>query len=172
MVSQTYENRELKVAVSKPRSRDWAMTDDEHSFRAPAHHPAKLVEIRRQPPGGGDRFAIIELYVLELSPEADEAAAARRLERLGHTGEIGAFTLLSERVVSVGDRSMVRRVVLWDATGTKIERQNPLAGKTKFLSLRARRDGKLYLLVAATPARYFDELLPELEQAFESFRVG
>ena len=171
-VAQSYQDAGLRVTVEKPKSRDWAMADHREQFHDPGRHPAKVVEIRREPRGGDDRFAIIELYVLDIPQGADPAAEVQKIERLGPRGKIGRFRVVEEGPVTIGGHSMTRRVTEWDARGTRVARENPLAAEGRLVSVRTVVDGKLYLVLSAMPSRYYESLLPEIEQTFRSLRIG
>lgn len=171
-VEQTYEDSVLRLKVEKPKSRDWAMTSDYNQFHAPVRHPAKVLEMRRQPQGPGDRFALVELYVVDVAAGADTAREVAKLERQGMRGKLGKLRVLEEGAVTVGQKAMTRRVTLWDARGSRPARENPLAAQTTLLSLRMVVGGKLYVLMAAMPAKHYQALLPELEQAFQSIEIG
>jgi len=171
VVSQSHTDRELRVAVEKPEGAQWVMTSNRRCFRDPVRHPAKVLEIRRDPTDGDGVFAIIELYVVDLPPGAHEASEMSKLERMGRRGRFGKFRVVDERTVSVGGRSMVRRVTHWDARGTRLARQHPLAAQSRFLSVRAVRRGKLYVLMGVAPAEQFQALVPEFEQALASLRI-
>lgn len=169
--AQTYTNPKLHVSLEKPGSTDWAMTDDRRSFRDPVRHKAKVLEIRREPKGPNPQFAIIELYVLDAPAGTNDAAEVDKLEKLGQRAKFGTFRVVEEKPVTVKGRSMVRRVTLWDATGTPLAAQSPLIAQSKFISVRARHRGKLYVLIGTAPATYFDALVPEFEQALTTMRI-
>lgn len=171
VASQTYHNPKLKVSLEKPKGTDWAMTDDRRSFRDPVRHPAKVLDIRRQPKGANPRFAFIELYVLDMPPGSTDAREVGKLEKLGQRAKFGTFTVVEEKPVTIHGRPMVRRITHWDATGTPLAAQHPLAAESKFISVRAVHRGKLYVLIGSAPAAYFDALVPEFEQAITTLRI-
>lgn len=171
-VSQSFKDTGLRVAVEKPRGRDWAMADDPCSFHGPLKHPAKVLEIRREPRTNDGRFAIIELYVIDMAAGASDVKEVEKLEGQGLRAKHGTLKVVEEGPFTAGGRSMARRVVLWDARGTRLAHRNPLVGQTRIFSLRTVHDGKLYVLLGATSAEHYEALLPEFEQTFKSLRIG
>lgn len=157
-----YENRALGLAVRKPEGQQWEMTDNRLNFRDPVRHPAKVLEIRRNPKDPEDkRFAIIELYVLEDTSPGRERKEVEKLERLGQRAQLGKFKLLKEDTIGIGGKDFGRRVVLWEAK----------KARAQFLSLWRASGGRLYVLLAMTEPRWFEQLLPEFNEAIESLRV-
>ncbi len=160
--AQAYRNAKLHLAIEKPRSTDWVMTDKKASFLIPRPH--KVLEIRRLPRDGSGRFAQIELVVADIPPGKTADEVADEIEK--HKGitkwaQSGKFTLLDERTVTIGGRSMIRRVVRVDFEGRE----------RRILTLRATRRGKLYMVIGRADPKYFDELMPEFDQALNSLRI-
>jgi len=171
-VSQTFTAPQHRLAVEKPASRDWAMADNPKGFHAPFHHPAKVLEMRREPRGGDRRFAILELFVFDMADVADPVKEVEKLERAGQRGRFGRYQVVEEGPITIGGQTLTRRLTLWDTSGTKLARQHRLVRQTKFISLRTVRDGKLYIVIGGAPAEHYDALLPEFEQVFKSLKIG
>jgi len=162
-LAQVYRNPELKVTLEKPRSTDWVMTDKKSNFRG-VPHPQKVLEIRRAPQDGSKRFAHMELYVATVPPGGSAEAIASDIE--SHKGitkwaEEGKISVANERTVTIGGRSMVRRVLRVDHKGRT----------TQLLSLRAARAGKVYVLIGLSDPEDFAAIEAEFDQVFNSLRI-
>ena len=164
VAEQTYRNDDLKLAVEKPRTTDWVLADARTNFRGVPHRN-KVLEIRRVPRDRSGGFAIIDGYVVEMPEGASEADVAERIEKLGgftKWAELGRFTVDEERAVEIGGCPMTRRIVRLAFKGNE----------STYISVRAVRNGKLYLFVGFTDSEHFDALLPEFEQTISSLRIG
>jgi len=158
----TYRNPALGLVVRKPPGENWEMTDNRLNFRDPVRHPAKVLEVRRNPKDPNDnRFAIIELYVLEDVPVAREQREVEKLERLGQRGRIGKFTLIKEDTTTIGGKDFGRRIVRWESQ----------KAKAQILTLRRASAGRLFVLMALTNPEWFDGLLPEFNQTLACLEV-
>ena len=109
----------------------------------------------------GQRFACLDLYVLDFPAGSDDVKEVKKLEGLGQRTKFGLIKRLSESPATVGGRSMTRRISHWDAK----ERQ------AKLISVRCVSGGRLYVLIGLTKVEDFDALVPELTEAIESLRV-
>jgi len=156
--SGVYTNPKLRVTIRQPKGDEWSMTDNRRNFRVP--HPSKVLEIRRSPTGSDARFAIVQLYALTVPGGSTAAGEVHKLERVDKGEPASAFKLVSEDSVDVGGQHLARRIVLWNAKGRE----------TKLMTLRCTVQGKLWVLMAFTEPRHFDELMPEFEQAIQSLR--
>ena len=167
----TYTSRELEVSVEAPKGGGWVMTDNEPFFRDPLHLRSKRLEIRREPSASDPRLAMIELHVLDIPANSTEAQELAKLERPGNSAKFGTFKVVEEGPIDIAGRSFQRRVTYWDARKTPLAKQDPRAAETKILSVRTARDGKLYALIAYSPADQFDSLRPDFDQAIQSLRL-
>ncbi|MFP4056108.1 MAG: hypothetical protein ACLF0G_04495 [Candidatus Brocadiia bacterium] len=163
-VCQTFEDDELEVKVEKPKSTDWTVSTKRTNFRDPVRHPAKVLEMRRNPRSGEPKFAIIELFVAEIPSGSTAWQEVERFEKLGRRGVLASFEVVEEGTVRIGGRAFTRRVSLCRWRGRREQ--------AKFLSVHTVLEGKLYLLMGYASAEHFDELLPEFEQAFASLEIG
>jgi hypothetical protein len=159
---RVYENDELGVAVAKPPGEAWKMTAKKSNFHGVVR-PHKVLEMRRSPTSGGG-FAHVELFVAHIPREQTADSIAKSFERhedITKWAEEGRFTVLDEREVEVGGRTMLRRTIEVNFRKRKI----------RLLSLRAVRRGKLYMLLAMTDPEHFDAVAPELEQIVKSLEL-
>ena len=162
-LAQVYRNPELKVTLEKPRSTDWVMSDKKSNFRG-VPHPQKVLEIRRSPQDGSKRFAHMELYVATVPPGGSAEAIASDIE--SHKGitkwaEEGKIAVVNERAITIGGRSMVRRVLRVEHKGRTMQ----------LLSLRATRADKVYVLIGLTDPDNFAAIEAEFDQVFTSLRI-
>ena len=158
----TYQNPTLGIVIKKPQGDDWEMTDNRLNFRDPVRHPAKVLEIRRNPKDPTDkRFAIIELYVLDDVSENRARRQVEKFERLGQRAQVGKFTLVKEDTTTLGGKEFGRRVVRWESK----------KASAQFLTLWRFADGRLFVLMAMTDSKWFDDLLPEFNQTINALRV-
>ena len=158
----TYRNPALGLVVRKPQGENWELTDNRLNFRDPVRHPAKVLEIRRNPKNPNDkRFAIIELYVLEGVSAPRARREVEKLERLGQRGRIGKFTVVREETTTIGGKEFGRRIVRWESPKTKAQ----------ILTLWRTTAGRLFVLMAMTNPEWFEGLSPEFNHTLASLRV-
>jgi hypothetical protein len=155
----TYSNPELGVTLAKPKGAEWTMTDNSQNFRAPEPH--KVLEMCRRGRGADQRFAAANLYVVDMPAGSSELSLIQDVERIDKKAKPETFRVLDERSVDAQGQQLMRRVTLRDTRGQE----------TKFLSVRWTSAGKLYVLLAFTEPRHFDELLPEFEETVASLRL-
>ncbi len=159
---RVYENNELGVAVAKPPGEAWRMTAKKSNFHGVVR-PHKVLEMRRAPKSGGG-FAHVELFVADIPRGQTADSIAKPIERhedITKWAKEGRFTVLDEREVEVGGRTMLRRTLEVAFRKRKI----------RLLSLRTVRRGKLYMLLAMTDPEHFDAVSPELEQIVKSLEL-
>jgi hypothetical protein len=158
---EVYRDAELGVSIEKPRGAEWVLAPGKGGLLA---HPNKVIEIRRTPQDGSQRFGHIDVYVCEVPPAMTPDAVAEDLEKhkgINRWAETATFAVLDERTVQVGGRSMVRRVLRVQDRGHDM----------RLLTLRGTQRRKLFMLIAHSDADQFDALVPEFEQAIHSLRL-
>jgi len=158
-----YRNDALGLTISKPEGDAWAMTSDRASFRDPIRHPAKLLEMRRDPKDGTSKYAVIELFDIPVPDEAHAREQIEQFERFGGRGEKTECKLLGEGKYHLSGHLITRRMSSF--------KWNETARETRLVSISTLVKGRLVLLLAFADTRYFDAILPEFDQAFATLEL-